>query len=424
MMKLNLGCGKVYKPGYVNIDSSDTSVADENWDIIDLPLKDAAVDLIEADQVIEHFDWVNIRYLFAECWRVLRPNGRLILETPDLLGTMKKLKRSQGEEFLVESQWLFGIGTKGQRHGMVFKPRELQGMLISSGFEDVEFPPQKTYLSEPGLRVECHKGKGEGRRKVETLFRKRVRKVFKGDSYMLIPIEDHMNELYFSLTVDGEPREPIFTENLFRAAVADPEVPGQLLLSMKAYMKGREMTDELMDALRFIHEEEIKGRVFSLWMKRRKGADVRKSFETFVTDISSKMRSGLLTSPDPRKELLYMLSLQPEDIRMLDFRIISDKAREWSNQGIKEFYEGNLETATELIEKSISVIPNNPLAHWNMSRILYKQDRKPEALKRFDRVIKLLTDKDLTREAKKEQEMMRKGALDPDSLGPRSEVPL
>jgi tetratricopeptide (TPR) repeat protein len=241
---------------------------------------------------------------------------------------------------------------------------------------------------------------------------------------MLIPLEDHMNELYFSLTVDGEPREPIFTENLFRAAVADPEVPGQLLLSMKAYMKGREMTDELMDALGFMHEEQIKGRVFSLWMKRRKGADVRKTFEGFVSDISAKMRSSLLTSPDPRKELMYILSLQPEEIRMLEFRIISDKAREWSNLGIRSFHEGDLESAEDLIERSISVMPANPMAHWNMSRLLYRLDRRPEAVKRFDKVIKLLTDKDLSKEAKKEQDHMRKGSIDPDSLGPRSELPI
>ncbi len=421
-MKLNLGCGKVYKPGYINIDSGDRSVADEFWNIMDLPLKDASVDLVEADQVIEHFDWVNVRYLLAECWRVLKPNGRLILETPDLLGTMKKLKRTQGEEFLIGSQWLFGIGTKGQRHGMVFKEKELQGMLISSGFEDVEFSPQRTHLYEPGLHLECHKGKGEGRRKVETLFRKRVRAVFKGDSYLLIPIEDHMNELFFSLTVDGEPREPIFTENIFRAALADPEIPGQLILSMKAYRKGMEMADELMEAMRFIHDEQIKGRAFSLWMKRKKGADVRKSFEDFIIDLSDKLRDAILRSQDPKKELVYLLSLQPEDIRLLDFRMISDKAREWSNQGIKAFNKGEMDEAMTNLERSINVIPNNPITHWNIARLLYRKGSRSEALKRFDKINKLLTDKDLLRETKKEQDLMRKGAIDPETIGPRSEV--
>jgi predicted SAM-dependent methyltransferase len=421
-MKLNLGCGKTYKPGYLNVDSCDTSVADRNWDILDLQLKDESADLIEVDQVIEHFDWVNVRYLLAEFWRVLKSGGSLIIETPDLLGSMKKLKKAQGEEFLIGSQWLFGIGTKGQRHGMVFKDKELKGMLMGSGFEDIEFHPQKTYPSEPGLRVECRKGKSEGRRKVETLFRKRVRKVYDGDSYLLIPVEDHMNELYFSLTVDGEPREPIFTENLFKAALADPEVPGQLLLSMKAYRKGIEMTDELMDALRFMHEEQMKGRAFTLWMKRRKGPDVRKSFERFFSETSEKMRYSLLRSTEPRKDLLYILSLQPTDLRMLDFRIISDRAKEWSNQGIRSFHNKDIDSAKEHMERALAVINTNPITHWNIARILYVQDKRADALKRMDRVIKLLTDKELAREAKREQEMMRRGALDPESLGPKAEI--
>lgn len=421
-MKLNLGCGKVYKPGYVNIDSSDSSVADENWDVLDLPLKDSSVDLIEADQLVEHFDWVNIRYLFAEWWRVLRKGGKLIIETPDLLGTFRRLKKAQGEAFLVESQWMFGIDTRGQRHGMVFKEKELKGMLMSSGFTDIESLPQSTYIGEPGLRLECTKVKAEGRRKVETLFRKRVRKVYKGDSYLLIPIEDLMKDLIFSLTIDGEPREPIFTKNFFKAAVVDPVVPEHLLLAMKACRKSVEMPDELMDALTFMNDEQIKCRSFSLWMKRRKGADVRRSFQEFIEDLSSRLRLNLMSTGDPGPELQYLLSLEPEDIRMLDLRIMADRAKEWSNMGIRAFHEGMLDEAKDLFDRSLSAIPSNPIAHWNLARINYKTGNISDALKGFDKAIKLLSDRSLIKEAKREQEMMRRGGIEMETVGPRSET--
>ncbi len=420
-MKLNIGCGKVYKPGFVNIDLSDSSVADENWDVMDLPLRDSSVDLIEADQLIEHFDWVNLRYLLAECWRVLRKGGKLIIETPDLLGTFKRLKKAHGDEFLVGSQWMFGIDTEGQRHGMVFKEKELKGFLISSGFDDVEFLPQATYLTEPGLRVQCTKVKAEGRRKVESLFRKRVRKIRNGDSYLLIPIEDLVKDLYFSLTIYGEPREPLFTENFFRAAVADPEVPRQLILAMKAYGKGSELTDDLLEALSFIDDEQIKCRSFSLWMKRRKGVDVRRSFQEFMVELSSKLRSNLM-SLDRRSELQYLLSLEPEDISMMDLRIISDRAKEWSNMGIRAFHEGGIDEAKYLFERSLSAIPSNPIAHWNLARINYREGRIADALKGFDKVIQLLTERSLTKEARREQELMRRGSMDIDTIGPRSET--
>ena len=421
-MKLNIGCGKVYKPAYINIDLSDSSVADEKWDVMDLPLRDSSVDLIEADQIIEHFDWVNIRYLLAECLRVLRKGGKLIIETPDLIGTFKRLKKAQGEEFLLGSQWMFGIDTSGQRHGMVFKEKELKGFLISSGFDDVEFLPQTTYLTEPGLRVQCTKVKDEGRRKVESLFRKRVRKIRNGDSYLLIPIEDIVKDLFFSLTIDGEPREPLFTENFFKAAVADPEVPGQLILAMKAYRKGLEMTDDLSEALTFINDEQVKCRSFSLWMKRRKGVDVRRSFQEFMVDLSSKLRSNLMSSDDQRSELQYLLSLEPEDILMMDIRIIADRAKEWSNMGIRSFHEGGIDEAKDLFERSLSAIPSNPIAHWNLARINYREGKIADALKGFDEAITLLSDRSLIKEARREQELMRRGSMDIDTIKPRSET--
>jgi hypothetical protein len=238
---------------------------------------------------------------------------------------------------------------------------------------------------------------------------------------MLLPIEDLMNHLYFSLTVDGEPREPVFTENFFTAAISDPEVPGQLLVAMKSCGKGLEMTDDLMEVLKFIHDEQIKCRSFSLWMKRRKGADIGVSFRRFIDELSSKLRSNLLSGENPRLELQYLLSLEPTDIRLMDLRIITDKAREWLNQGIKKYHEGSLDQARALLEMSNSTIPSNPFGTWNLARISYVQGNKQDALKMMDQTMKFLGSRELIKEAKREQELMRRGTLDKTALGPRAE---
>ena len=83
-IKLNLGCGSVYKPSYINIDKFDNSVADKICDIGDLPFKSNSVELIEASQVIEHFDYVHCKYILSEWFRVLKPRGVMIMETPEL----------------------------------------------------------------------------------------------------------------------------------------------------------------------------------------------------------------------------------------------------------------------------------------------------------------------------------------------------
>lgn len=76
-MKLNLGCGLAYRPGCLNIDSSERSVADVVADVSELPHGDNTVDEIEAMQLIEYFDLVHCRYVLAEWYRVLVPSGRL-----------------------------------------------------------------------------------------------------------------------------------------------------------------------------------------------------------------------------------------------------------------------------------------------------------------------------------------------------------
>ncbi|MBN1540139.1 MAG: methyltransferase domain-containing protein [Candidatus Thermoplasmatota archaeon] len=420
-MKLNLGCGKVYKLGYVNIDSSHSSVADEDWDIMDLPLRDSSVDLIEMDQVIEHFDWVNVKYLLAECWRVLKPDGRMVIETPDLMGAMKKLKKLHGQEFLIGSQWLFGIDTKGQRHGIVFTERELGSLLTSSGFIDVVSKAQRTYKREPGLRIECTKGSDEGRRKIGSLFRKKVRKIYKGDSYFLIPAEDLVKDLTSSLTVDGEPREPDFTEMIYRSALGDPQVPVQLLLSMQAYGKGRKIPDDLMGSLRSMHENDIRSRAFTMWMKRRKGADIGRSFQNFMEHLASRLSVSMQGSGDPFSDLDYLLSLEPTPIAILDLRLVADRSLEWLSQGLKEYSGAEMDLAKAHFERSHSAIPN-PTALWNIARIDYIRGARSEAIKKMDRVIGMISDGSMKKEAKRERELMTQGTIDPEELGPRNHV--
>ncbi|HHD15841.1 MAG TPA: hypothetical protein ENK47_03955 [Euryarchaeota archaeon] len=268
--------------------------------------------------------------------------------------------------------------------------------------------------------MECKRGKSEGRKKVEALFRKRVRKVYRGDSYVLIPVEDLVRNLYYSLTVDGEPREPIFTENLFKAALVDPEVPGQLLLSMKAYRKGTDMVDELLKALGSMKEMEIVSKAFTLWMKRRKDADVRRSFQQFSDDLASRLSVSM--KGEPLSDLDYLLSLEPTPIRMLDYRLISDKALEWVSEGIRFFDQGKRMEAISRIEMSISAIPGNPTAHWNLARLNYIEGRRSDSIKMMDRTIELLSDRSLVKEARREQEMMRKGSLDVNGIVPRDHI--
>ena len=84
MLKLHLGCGQNILDDYVNIDMapSDNKKV-EHLDILSLPYKDTTVDEILAEHLAEHLSFDQEKSFWKECYRVLKPDGILTVETPD-----------------------------------------------------------------------------------------------------------------------------------------------------------------------------------------------------------------------------------------------------------------------------------------------------------------------------------------------------
>ncbi|KKM01223.1 hypothetical protein LCGC14_1796550, partial [marine sediment metagenome] len=83
-MKLNIGCGKKYEPGYCNIDLYETLIVDKLMSAIDLHFEDNSIEEIKAIHLIEHLSFFEAIYALSEFFRVLETGGKLIIETPDL----------------------------------------------------------------------------------------------------------------------------------------------------------------------------------------------------------------------------------------------------------------------------------------------------------------------------------------------------
>jgi predicted SAM-dependent methyltransferase len=83
MSKVNLGCGKLHKKGYINIDVKPPADVICNIGKERLPYKDGELELVEADNLMEHFD--NDEFMFAmnEIFRVLRSGGVFWWKVPD-----------------------------------------------------------------------------------------------------------------------------------------------------------------------------------------------------------------------------------------------------------------------------------------------------------------------------------------------------
>ena len=96
-LRLHLGCGEQYLPGYINIDYPPSEhnmmevKADAFANITELNFPPGSVDEIRLHHVFEHFNRVTALALLITWCGWLKPGGRLHIETPDLMGSAKTL---------------------------------------------------------------------------------------------------------------------------------------------------------------------------------------------------------------------------------------------------------------------------------------------------------------------------------------------
>src|SRR3954465_10914899 len=91
-MKLNMGCGQRVLPDYTNVDiqiwpHNPTTCGDPDiiCDLRSVPLPDGCASEVMAIHVFEHFFLWEAPAVLTEWHRLLRPEGKLVLEMPDLI---------------------------------------------------------------------------------------------------------------------------------------------------------------------------------------------------------------------------------------------------------------------------------------------------------------------------------------------------
>jgi predicted SAM-dependent methyltransferase len=135
-VKLHLGCGKVFLPGYINVDILQRPGVDVVADLRNLPFDQNSVQMIYSCAAIEHFgrkEWLPL----IEYWHsLLVPNGLLRISTMDFEACCAQYQKSGnlGE--------LLGLLIGGQKdeydwHGMIFDYAILAEGLAKAGFKNI-----------------------------------------------------------------------------------------------------------------------------------------------------------------------------------------------------------------------------------------------------------------------------------------------
>lgn len=138
-MKLHLGCGSKYIPGFVHVDALPAPHVDIVGPVEHLPIADESVSLIYASHILEHFGRYEYKAVLKEWFRVLEPGGVLRLAVPDFAACAAIYYESGLADGLTG---LVGLIVGGQRdqydfHKMIFDEEFLHRDLLETGFREV-----------------------------------------------------------------------------------------------------------------------------------------------------------------------------------------------------------------------------------------------------------------------------------------------
>jgi len=81
-MLLDIGCGPNKKAGYVGMDHYNFDGVDIVHDLrhFPWPLEDGSVQLVYAQQILEHFNGWELIGIIEEVWRILQPGGQFVVQ--------------------------------------------------------------------------------------------------------------------------------------------------------------------------------------------------------------------------------------------------------------------------------------------------------------------------------------------------------
>ena len=167
-LKLHLGAGQNHIPGWFNTDLAPQSAEISHLDVTEpLPFPDASWDYVFLEHLFEHITYRKGFRLLEEILRILKPNGRVRIATPDL-GQLVALFTRPGDadvqrymDWAVSFNKLPETGARpchvmnrlmhGFGHRFVYDAETLRSSLETVGLTDVAFfEPGKS--DDPALR--------------------------------------------------------------------------------------------------------------------------------------------------------------------------------------------------------------------------------------------------------------------------------
>lgn len=112
--KLNLGCGRNIKQGWVNLDLVSLPGVDIVHDVekLPLPFKDEEFDEIRCDNILEHIEYIPV---MKELHRILKPEGLLKIRVPHFSSRNNYVDPTHKKRFSIETFDFFVAESRAAR---------------------------------------------------------------------------------------------------------------------------------------------------------------------------------------------------------------------------------------------------------------------------------------------------------------------
>jgi ubiquinone/menaquinone biosynthesis C-methylase UbiE len=138
MVKLHLGCGETFLPGFIHVDARKFDHVDHvsAVDMLDF-MEDGSTELIYASHLLEHFPRAHVKNVLKEWYRVLRPGGVLRVAVPDFEAVcVQYMEKGNIEELM---GLIYGGQTYNENYLYCgFDFAYLKKLLVSVGFREIE----------------------------------------------------------------------------------------------------------------------------------------------------------------------------------------------------------------------------------------------------------------------------------------------
>lgn len=125
-VRLHLGCGDDYWPGYVNVDTNQAADSDKCMDFLQIAHEYAAGSVSEVVMIhsLSYLRLWEARDLFKDIFRLMETGGRLIIELPDLAKCAQKVLEAEWdlESYVEAVRGIYAFGLNQIAHRDMYTP--------------------------------------------------------------------------------------------------------------------------------------------------------------------------------------------------------------------------------------------------------------------------------------------------------------